>query len=84
MSEKIGTGDLERVEGWIRERTRARCPFCGGRQWSIDDEIASFPALQTSTPRVQMDRGYPMVLITCEGCGFSAPFSAKKLGVSPS
>ncbi len=79
MSEKISSDRLERITDWLRERTRGECPFCGGRDWSIDDELGSLPAYQREEPNVQLDRGYTLVLVTCERCGFTAPFAAKKL-----
>lgn len=82
MSEKISNRQVERAEEWMKERTRGRCPMCGGAEWAIDDELCSLPALQHDEPAVQLDRGYAMILVTCEECGFTAPFSAKKLGIS--
>lgn len=83
MTEKITNRQVDDVEAWVKERTRGHCPFCGAGEWVIDDELCSLPALQHGDPAVQLDRGYPMVLVTCEVCGFTAHFSAKKLGLTP-
>jgi transcription elongation factor Elf1 len=72
---------LEGVQRWLETRTSGTCPFCESRSWVIDDELSSFPTLQSEDPCVQVERGYTMVLVTCEVCGFTASFAAKKLGI---
>jgi predicted nucleic-acid-binding Zn-ribbon protein len=84
MSEKITNRQLDHITSWIEEKTRGSCPFCGARSWSVDDELGSLPAYQTANPNVQLDRGYTLVLVTCERCGFTAPFAARKVGVETS
>jgi hypothetical protein len=82
MSERISNHQLDRVGAWLETRTNATCPFCHGRVWTVDTEMVSLPAVQSAEPKVQLDRGHALVLVTCEQCGFTAPFAAKKLGVS--
>jgi predicted nucleic-acid-binding Zn-ribbon protein len=79
MSERISNLQLDRITAWLQQKTSATCPFCGSRNWTVDDELGSMPAYQTGDPHVQLDRGYTFVLVTCEGCGFTAPFAAKKM-----
>ncbi len=79
MSEKISNQQFDRITQWLEEKTRASCPFCGNRSWTVDDELGTLPAYQSSDPQVQLNRGYTLVLVTCEHCGFTAPFAAKKI-----
>lgn len=81
MSEKLSAERLAVVQRWLETRTSGTCPFCESRDWAIDDELSSFLTLQTAEPCVQVERGYTMVLVTCEVCGFTASFAAKKLGI---
>lgn len=79
--EKIKDGRLGRVVDWLKQKTEGTCPFCGGHEWTVDDELGSLLAYQHQEPHVQLNRGHTLVLVTCEGCGFTAPFAAKKLEV---
>jgi hypothetical protein len=81
MTERITNQEMDRVGAWLEAKTNATCPFCAGRVWTVDDELGSLPALQRTDPRVRLDRGYTFVLVTCEQCGFTAPFAAKKIGM---
>jgi predicted nucleic-acid-binding Zn-ribbon protein len=81
MSERITNRQLDRITTWIESKTNSTCPFCGNRNWTVDDELGSLPAYQSEAPSVQLDRGYTFVLVTCEHCGFTAPFAAKKIEV---
>lgn len=81
MSEKITNRQFDRISAWMEERTRGECPFCGSRSWTVDNELGSLPAYQSGDPPVQLDRGYTLVLVTCEQCGFTAPFAARKIGM---
>lgn len=81
MPEKITNRQFDRISAWLEEKTTGACPFCGSRSWTVDDELGSLPAYQSSEPPVQLDRGYTFVLVTCEHCGFTAPFAAAKIGM---
>lgn len=81
MTERITNRQLDRISAWLEERTSGSCPFCGNRSWTVDDELGSVPAYQSEDPQVQLDRGYTLVLVTCDHCGFTAPFAAKKIGM---
>jgi predicted RNA-binding Zn-ribbon protein involved in translation (DUF1610 family) len=80
VSEKIASPRIDRIIRWLEERTNATCPFCGQHDWTVDDELGCLPAVQAGAePHVQIDRGYALVLVTCTGCGFSAPFADKAI-----
>lgn len=79
MPDKITRQQLARVIDWLEHKTEATCPFCGGRNWTVDDELSSLPAYHTGDAAVQTHRGHTLVLVTCENCGFTAPFAAKKM-----
>ena len=80
MSEKMASRRIDRIIRWLEERTSATCPFCGERDWNVDDELGCLPAIQVGAePHVQTDRGYTLVLVTCGTCGFSAPFADKAI-----
>jgi predicted nucleic-acid-binding Zn-ribbon protein len=79
MSERITNQQLDRVTAWLQERTNATCPFCGERRWTIDDELTSVPTYQSGAPHLQLDRGHTLLMVTCDQCGFTASFAAKKI-----
>lgn len=81
MPDKISSQQLSRAIEWLEQRTDATCPFCGGRKWTVDDELSSLPVYQAGDAAVQTHRGHTLILVTCEQCGFTAPFAAKKMAV---
>lgn len=79
MSDKISENQLTRVIEWLKERTKATCPFCGSRTWTVDDELGTVPAYHEGDSEMQTGRGHTLILVTCEECGFTAPFAARKV-----
>jgi Zn ribbon nucleic-acid-binding protein len=79
MSERITNQQLDQITTWLEQKTNATCPFCNERRWTIDDELTSVPTYQTAEPQVQLYRGHTLLLVTCEQCGFTASFAAKKI-----
>jgi predicted nucleic-acid-binding Zn-ribbon protein len=81
MGEKITNEGLTTIIQWLAQRTNATCPFCGGHEWTVDDELTALPTLQHDAPHLQTERGHSLVLVTCDQCGFTASFAAKRLRV---
>lgn len=79
MTERITNQQLDHVIDWLQQKTNATCPFCGERRWTVDDELTSVPVLQSTGHRVELDRGHTLLMLTCDQCGYTASFAAKKL-----
>jgi predicted nucleic-acid-binding Zn-ribbon protein len=79
MTERITNQQLDHVIDWLQQKTNATCPFCGERRWTIDDELTSVPVFQSTAHRVELDRGHTLLMLTCDQCGYTASFAAKKL-----
>ena len=81
MSRKIEdkTGKIATPEEMIEEELKrngamSRC-ICGARHFAVAKGVFAFQDIQ------QSDRGYPFILRVCGSCGFTAPYSAVKLGL---
>jgi hypothetical protein len=81
MPGKMPERQLDNAIDWLRRKTDGACPFCGSHQWTVDDELASVPVYAAGDDSVQVHRGHTLVLVTCEQCGFTAPFAARRIGV---
>ena len=81
MSTKMEAAAVTRFNQWFQAHVRNGCPFCDGRDWTIHDEMSLMPTVDGGTHRIDTSHGAPVVQITCNGCAFTAAFSATRIGV---
>lgn len=59
------------------------CVECGNDQYTAHREIAFVPQIKMApggTNDIDIGTGQPFVTLTCNGCGLSKFYNAKKLG----
>lgn len=81
MSLKLENSTISRFNDWFQARVRNGCPFCGGRDWAVHDELALTSSVEPDTHHVDPRHGAPVVQITCDQCAFTASFSATRVGL---
>ena len=82
-SGQITSDDKRRVEDWLKDNwivaTKA-CPISGHNDWIIGDHIVQ-PNTYAGGGLSVGGTGYPMVMLICNGCGYTMYFNAVKLGL---
>ena len=81
MSHKMEPAAVDRFNQWFQARVRNGCPFCDGRDWTLHDEMAVASTVDPETHRIESRHGAPVVQVTCNGCAFTASFSATRIGL---
>ena len=81
MTQKLDAAGVERFNEWFQARVRNACPFCDGRDWTVHDEMALTSTVDPDTHRIDVRHGAPVVQVTCNGCAFTASFSATRIGL---
>ncbi len=78
----LTSSQLRDVEQWIRSRGLVfQCACCGGRDWTIQKELAFTLTVEPDGGCINYLGGYPMVATTCNNCGYTAFFNAIQLGL---
>jgi hypothetical protein len=81
MSHKLQSTGVDRFNEWFQARVKNGCPFCDSRDWTIHDEMSLMSTVDGGTHAIDPAHGAPVVQITCNGCAFTASFSATRIGV---
>ena len=80
----LTSSQLENIKQWIESRSPIlNCAGCGGREWAIQNEVAFALLVEPKDGHIDYHKGYPMVVINCKNCGYSAFFNAIQLGIMP-
>jgi len=61
---------------WLGTQPMQPCPICASQDWMVDTELGSLPG---STPGggLNLSRGFSVILISCQKCGFVRHFMAR-------
>lgn len=70
-----------KITKWLSSKLTRGCPMCGQQNWTILDELQMASNIDLQSKGVSMGTGIPLVLTTCNHCGFVAPYLAGKLGL---
>lgn len=81
MGNKLESEAVTRFNQWFQSRVRNGCPFCDGRDWTLHDEMAVTSTVAPDTHQIEPHHGAPVVQVTCNGCAFTASFSATRIGL---
>ncbi len=76
--------DQDEVIEWLNEKWQGEknCPLCGENNWNIGEQAGKLPLYYRSP--VVGGPGYPLVVITCNHCGYTLLFNALFMGLVPS
>ena len=81
MSQKLLPSHIEQFNQWFQTQVRNGCPFCDARDWTIHDEMAVTSTVKTDTHSIDARHGAAVIQVTCNGCAFTASFSATRIGL---
>ena len=72
--------DMEKALAWIDEHWTGQkaCPICQNDRWGISSMVGE---VHLATPdEGRLDRSYPLVILTCQTCGYALLFNAVVTG----
>jgi predicted nucleic-acid-binding Zn-ribbon protein len=71
---------LTRINEWLAAHVCRQCPTCGlSNWWQVQDGYYGLPCVSLDTLNVQ--EGLEFIATTCKGCGYTAFFLAKRMGL---
>ena len=80
----LKSAQLDSVKQWIESHSPIlSCSGCGGRGWAIQNELAFSLLINPESGQINHHRGYPMVAVTCQSCGYTVFFNAIQIGIMP-
>lgn len=71
--------DIDKVKQWIYNRTQLQCPACEKRNFSIESKLAMTVTIDNETKRIDYLSGYPLIVVTCENCGYIIFLAPRRL-----
>ncbi len=76
--------DQGKVAEWLNKKWQGKknCPLCGENNWNIGDRAGKIPIYYPSA--VVGGPSYPLVVVTCNNCGYTLLFNALFVGLLPS
>lgn len=74
--------NLEKALAWIDEHWTGQkaCPICENSRWGICDMVGEVRQMPPENP-LNGEAAYPLVIVTCQTCGYSLLFSAVTVGL---
>ena len=81
----IGRGDLEKALRWIEENWVGEkdCAICGNSGWLMGEAVGEMKHLNPSSRWMpNFGSSYPLIVLSCENCGYTLLFNAIVLGVT--
>ena len=74
--------NLEKALAWIDEHWTGQkaCPICQNNRWGLSEMVGE---VRQMTPH-QLPQGraaYPLVILTCQTCGYAVLFNAVVIGL---
>ena len=81
----IEKGELEKALRWVEQNWvgQKACVICGNSGWLIGDVVGEMRRVSPG-PRwlPKPSSSYPMIVLSCENCGYTLLFNAMVLGVT--
>lgn len=74
--------DIEKAMAWIDEHWKGKkaCPICENTKWLVGDAAGEVRAMPENARLVSGSK-YPLVLVTCQVCGYTLLFNAIVIGL---
>jgi len=73
--------EKKKAQEWIRDKWKNfACPYSGHTEWDIGETIAQATAFQGGGLSIG-GRVYPLIVVTCRGCGNTVFINAIKAGI---
>ena len=78
-------GGLQRALDWIEDNWvgKRSCPICEGTGWFVGEYLGEVKSIQPKS-KFWLNGGssYPMIVLSCENCGYSLFFNAIVAGMN--
>ena len=77
----VAQEDLQKAIAWIDEHWKGQktCPICANTRWGIADTVGEVPTVDLN--KEPTERAYPLVILTCQTCGYTVLFNATVVGL---
>ena len=82
--EDPGRARIERALRWIEDNWvgQKACPICGNSGWFMGDVLGEMRQLNPNARWMpNFGSTYPMIVLSCENCGYTLLFNAIVLGL---
>ena len=82
VQESVKQENAKRVRAWLDEHWQGQhsCAICHSSRW-VEDGMIGVVELMHHSGRRMGDSAYPLVVVTCETCGYSLLFNAAVIGL---
>lgn len=78
---KLSDGDRRQVELWLSHPDHNHnCPICSVNGWVLSGHLLKGTAYSRDT-LLMGSISYPMVMLSCDNCGYVRTFMAEKVGI---
>ena len=77
----VAQEDIQKAIAWIDEHWTGQkaCPICQGDSWGVSSMVGEVHLANPDEGRI--DRSYPLVILTCQTCGYALLFNAVVVGL---
>lgn len=72
--------EKRRFVEWLNIRSIKSCPMCKSSKWGIADHLVAPPPF-AGPGEVPADMAYPMAMLVCGNCAYTAFFNAAVVGL---
>ena len=78
---KLNEKDGKKILQWLKDQIpeEPTCPMCKKIDWEPGQHLVSMRATNSESTLLGLD--YPMILLACRSCGFTANLSARRVGI---
>ncbi len=80
----IGRGDIEKALRWIEDNWvgQKACAICGNTGWFMGDAVGEMRQITPKSRWIPTSGStYPLIVLSCETCGYTLLFNAIVLGL---
>lgn len=73
--------EIQKAIAWIDEHWTGQkaCPICQNARWGVADTVGDVQMMGLN--KEPTDRTYPLVILTCQTCGYTVLFNATVIGL---
>lgn len=77
----IPQSKMKRIQSHLHSKMKNGCPLCGGREWSVSEDLHFVGILDPEYKQAENGRIAPLVMVTCTNCQFSFHMPAMAFGI---
>lgn len=73
---------VQKISEVFRARVTGACPFCGGRQFNLANELVMVNLYPVNPLSIVSDGAFPSIAVTCNTCGNIQTYNVHALGIA--